>query len=242
MLTEKKIYVVESDKYVFSPRITGERFRVIVNQTNVVWVGEDDRYILNASVPNMKLNVIRTSEVAYVVNVESYKDMNLEGMSIRTRMGLLTEEDLKKLKIESVKYYTFGEMYYWMLDDMIYRHITNDRDQGIFSYRDLEEYNRGILNIVALEEAKKQKIILPLLENEVVTIIIDFNEERETKIFQTKCVERCVVHVTLQATSKKVQQQMQEIRDADKVPNINKKNYQKDYKRFIYDDYVDYVL
>jgi len=55
-------------------------------------------------------------------------------------------------------------------------------------------------------------------------------------------VERCVAHVTLQATSKKVQQQMQEIRDADKVPNINKKNYQKDYKRFIYDDYVDYVL
>jgi len=223
MLTDKKILVIESEQYLFSPRVMGERFTVTVRQTNVMWVSEENRYIYNVNVPNMKLHVIQTKDVAYVVNVESFKDVNLSEMTVATRLSLLTEEYLKNLKLEAVKYYTFGEVVSWINEDMIYRHKFNDRDQGLFSVQELILYKKSILIIVAMEEVKKQSIILPPIISEPVLITINFNKECESKIFRTKHLNECSVQVALPPELFLVQRE-QERENLGKEKKNKKKN------------------
>jgi len=197
MLNDKKFFVIESDEYVFAPYIEGERVTVIVRGTHVILKSNNESNYSSANVPDMKLNVIYYQHEYYIVNVTEYKNESVLNRSIQSRLALLTDLDLKNLDMKKMEFITFKGLYTGFGGNYVFRHKINDRDQGILTYSEIEQYREYILVVVTLAEAQKQKIELPLLEAESVLIEINMNEECKLKIFPDKEIDQCTCRVAL---------------------------------------------
>jgi len=196
MLTEKKFDVMESEEYVFSPKITGQRLSVIVRGTNIVVRSNDGMYVTQGKVPDMDLNVIRVGEISYVVNVKMYKNMVVTQMEITSRLGLLTEADLKGLDMRIVDLYSFGQIYCRNSEDYIYRHKLDDNDQGILTWLDIEDYRVYVQTVVAAMEMTEQQKE-QCMQGETVIVTINFDAESKEKIFEEKIQGKAELQVVL---------------------------------------------
>jgi len=243
MLTEKKFYVMESEEYVFSPKITGQRLSVIVRGTNIVVRSNEGMYVTQAKIPDMDLNVIRVGEIAYVVNVKMYKNLIVTNMEITSRLSLLTESDLKGLDMKLVELYSFGQIYCRDSEDYIYRHKVDDDDQGIMTWLDIEEYRRYVeLTVAAMEMSEQQE--KQLSEEGSVLVAINFDTESKEKIFKEKIEGKTEFHVVLGKRPEEQIEELKRVQSLETVSNKKKKKlnkkmrmkYKRHLKRLLYID------
>jgi len=245
MLTEKKFDVMESEEYVFSPKITGQRLSVIVRGTNIVVRSNDGMYVTQGKVPDMDLNVIRVGEISYVVNVKMYKNMVVTQMEITSRLGLLTEADLKGLDMRIVDLYSFGQIYCRNSEDYIYRHKLDDNDQGILTWLDIEDYRVYVQTVVAAMEMTEQQKE-QCMQGETVIVTINFDAESKEKIFEEKIQGKAELQVVLGGRPKDQKKKM--VREYNretvskkkgkKMTNKQLKGYKKQLKRKLYVDII----
>jgi hypothetical protein len=244
MLTDKKFYVIESNEYFFSPYIKGERINVLVRGTHVIFRSDEGNTFSNANVPDMDLNVILFQQVYYVVNVTMYKNTRVLDMPILNRLALLTDLDLKSLDMKVIELKSFPKLFMDFGGDYIYRHRIDDRDQGLLSYSDIEQYRAYIRVIVVADEAKKQDIEMPV-KGEEITVVINLKEECETKIFPDKVVDDCNYTISLKCNpdSQKLShdpkfKSMRKKLKKKKLTNKQKKLYIKQRRLYLYMDLI----
>jgi len=227
---------MESEEYVFSPKITGQRLSVIVRGTNIVVRSNDGMYVTQAKVPDMDLNVIRVGEVAYVVNVKMYKNLIVTNMEITSRLNLLTESDLKGLDMKLVDLYSFHQIYCRDSEDYIYRHKVDDNDQGILTWLDIEEYRRYVeVTVAAMEMTEQQE--KQLSEEGSVLVAINFDIESKEKIFSEKIEGKTELHVVLGKRPENQIEELNRVRNLETVSNKKKKKLNNKtrikYKRYL---------
>jgi len=204
---------------------------VLVRSGNVIRRNNDEKIFSNAKAPDMDLNVIESCGETLIVNVKSYKGVSLMGISIVDRMKMLSDTDLENLEMKAAPFYTFSEVYPYIIEELIYRHVIDDTNQGVFTKMDIQAYRQHIMIVVALEEAKKQKIELPCLEMEAVLIRIDLQPECKMKFSEEKQIKECIIECKITGEKRQelleVERLFEELLDSRKKQKKNKKKLEK---------------
>jgi hypothetical protein len=240
MLNKKNFQIMESQNMVFAPRVTGKRYTVLVRSGNVIFKGEGGPLFSYASVPDMDLHVIEFKDVSYIVNVISYKNMQLGNESIVDRLNKLSDKELELLKMKVIQFYPLKEIYPFVVDEVVYRHVIDDNIQGLLSKIDIDSYRQYIASVVVMEQVKKQKIELSLIEAETVMIVIDLQPECKKKICAEKQLSDCKIEVIIRTDERdkflELYKFFNEVTEPEKKQKKNKKKIRKlaiRYYRFL---------
>jgi hypothetical protein len=182
---KNKVFLTED--YFFSRQLDGKRSQIIVREGNMMFRNDDTLEYSETKSDNVVLNVIETQRVRFIVDVVSYKGMELQSMIIDRRL-FFSENFIKfNPEYEVIKLYDQDDMMDLYFDhnicDFMYFHkFTNTR--GVIGRNDIMSFLESLQSIEAEHTNIREEQLEFNNDNKIEEVMPVVNEQSKDLVDQ----------------------------------------------------------